>query len=103
MKRALLVLALAACGRRAAAPPDCARTCDRFLDLAAAHLDAQLGKIADHSDEATAANLRARAAEARDAERLTCLEQCDVGEVDRACVAAATDLDSAQRCVRVRP
>jgi hypothetical protein len=100
MKRAVLLLALAACGHGRKAPPDCAHACDRVLDLAAAHLDETLSKISDHSDAETADHLRAQAADARAAERATCAERCEAGELDRACVAAAKDVIAAQACFR---
>jgi hypothetical protein len=102
MKGALLLLALAACSSPHKATPDCAHTCDRLLDLAAAHLDETLAKISDHSDAETADHLRAQAADARAAERATCAERCEAGELDRGCVAAAADVVAAQACFQTK-
>jgi hypothetical protein len=99
LKRALLLLALAACSR-SRKPASCEQVCDRPSELATAELEQTMARIADHSDEATRDNLRARGAEAREAEHDRCVERCDAGEVDKACMIAATTFDATRGCFK---
>jgi hypothetical protein len=108
MKRALLLVALAACSKPRTRAAACETTCEHVAALAAADLEDSLRRIADHSDDATAANLRDRAAAARDDERARCVERCLEPDFDRRCADDATTLAQAQACpgvtaIRARP
>ena len=75
MKPALLILLLVAACSRSRRAPTCEQTCDRMLELAEAHLEHSITRMADHSDPETAARLWMLS------ERLTGIEGARPGQV----------------------
>ena len=104
MKRALLLLALAACGRKA---PDrvtqCTRTCDHVSTLQEADLEVSIGRMSDHADSDTIDHLRSQGQQARDLDRDLCLQHCLEPDWPIRCVDAATSYEEAKACVTASP